>query len=156
MGDPVKAGFGQPQRSSVDLTITEVMYAQQSIGQFNIDWRGRQASFCAGWCEINGWMHRECSVPCAARPLAMTAVVCVGDQISTRDYSVGVQMLHSVGEGNEIAYKAAFTVWKLDGGRVPYGIFQVSLRSNACVPVCLSKCRLAARSYGRLTPCDLK
>ena len=31
----------------------------------------------------------------------------------------------SDGGDGETAYRAAFTDWKLDGGRVPYGIFQV-------------------------------
>ena len=38
--------------------------------------------------------------------------------------------------GPETVYRAAFTDWKLDGGRVPYGIFQVpnSARLGAVMP----------------------
>jgi hypothetical protein len=33
-------------------------------------------------------------------------------------------MLCSI-NGENVAYRAEFTEWKLDGGKIPYGIFQV-------------------------------
>ncbi len=32
-----------------------------------------------------------------------------------------------------MSYRAAFSDWKLDGGKVPYGIFQVSKSAVRCV-----------------------